>query len=121
MALRVLLVAGYRPLVKALTQGLEEEGFGVDHAPDTDVGYGKARAAAYDAIVLDLRGPGDEGLPLLRGWRRSGLRTPVLLLAAPGGLDSAHDLDPSADGRLSKPFVLEELVARLRALIRRTP
>src|SRR5437588_3653712 len=118
--MRVLLVEDHKPLVRALKQGLEEEGFAVDTAGDGPEGDYKARTAEYDAIILDLMLPKEDGLSLLQRWRRAGLKTHVLVLTARGGIeDKVRRLDLGADDYLTKPFELEELLARLRALIRR--
>jgi DNA-binding response OmpR family regulator len=117
---RVLLVEDYKPLVRALRQGLEEEGFAVDVAYDGEEGDFKANSAEYDAIILDLMLPKEDGLSLLQRWRRKGKQTHVLVLTARGSLeDKVRGLDIGADDYLTKPFELEELLARLRALIRR--
>jgi DNA-binding response OmpR family regulator len=117
---RVLLVEDHKPLVRALRQGLEEEGFAVDAATDGAEADHKARTASYDAIILDLMLPGEDGLSLLRRWRRAGLVSPVLVLTARGSIeDKVKGLDLGADDYLAKPFQLEELLARLRALVRR--
>jgi DNA-binding response OmpR family regulator len=117
---RVLLVEDNKHLAKALRQGLEEEGFAVDSAEDGDEADHKARSTNYDAVVLDLMLPKKDGLTLLRGWRDSGLQSHVLVLTARGALeDKVKGLDTGADDYLTKPFELEELLARLRALIRR--
>jgi DNA-binding response OmpR family regulator len=117
---RVLLVEDHKPLVRALKQGLEEEGFAVDAAFDGDEGDFKAKSAEYDVIILDVMLPKQDGLTLLRNWRREGLKTHVLVLTARGTMeDKVKGLDLGADDYLSKPFQLEELLARLRALIRR--
>jgi DNA-binding response OmpR family regulator len=117
---RVLLVEDHKPLVRALKQGLEEEGFAVDVAYDGEEGNYKARTAEYDVIVLDLMLPKEDGLSLLQHWRREGLKAHVLVLTARGGIeDKVRGLDTGADDYLTKPFELEELLARLRALIRR--
>jgi DNA-binding response OmpR family regulator len=119
---RVLLVSGYKPLIKALKQGLEEEGFAVDVSSGGPGGSGEVPAAEYAAIVLDLMRPTEEGLSLLQRWRRGGLRTAVLALTAPsGGDDRARSLAAGADDWLAKPFALGELLARLRGLVRRPP
>jgi DNA-binding response OmpR family regulator len=117
---RVLLVEDHKPLVRALRQGLEEEGLAVDVAMDGEEADFKARSAQYDAIVLDIMLPKKDGLTLLKGWRQAGLKTHVLMLTARGSLDDkVRGLDTGADDYLTKPFELEELLARLRALIRR--
>lgn len=119
--MRVLLIEDHKPLVRVLRQGLEEEGFAVDTALDGEEGDFKARSAQYDAIVLDLMLPKKDGLTLLKEWRTSGMASHVLVLTAKGMLeDRVRGLDIGADDYLTKPFELEELLARLRALIRRT-
>jgi DNA-binding response OmpR family regulator len=118
---RILLVEDHKPLVRALRQGLEEEGFAVDVALDGDEADFKARATSYDAIVLDLMLPKKDGLKLLQEWRRDGLKTHILVLTARGALDDkVRGLDTGADDYLTKPFELSELLARLRALLRRS-
>jgi DNA-binding response OmpR family regulator len=118
--MRILLVEDHQPLVRVLKQGLEEEGFAVDVASDGEEGDYKARSADYDAIILDLMLPKQDGLTLLQNWRRDGLSTHVLVLTARGTIeDKVRGLDSGADDYLTKPFQLQELVARLRALVRR--
>jgi DNA-binding response OmpR family regulator len=107
-------------MVRALKQGLEEEGFAVDVAYDGEEGNFKAQTANYDVIVLDLMLPKEDGLSLLQRWRRAGMNTHVLVLTARNSIDDkVKGLDSGADDYLAKPFQLEELLARLRALIRR--
>ena len=118
--MRVLLVEDHKPLVRALRQGLEEEGFAVDIALDGEEADYKARASNYDVIILDLMLPKKDGLTLLKEWRRDGSKTHVLVLTARGTLEErVRGLDTGADDYLTKPFELEELLARLRALVRR--
>jgi DNA-binding response OmpR family regulator len=118
--MRVLLVEDHKPLAKALRQGLEEENFAVDVALDGEEADVKARGTAYDVIILDLMLPKVDGLTLLHRWRKEGIRSHVLVLTARGGIeDKVRGLDSGADDYLTKPFELEELLARLRALIRR--
>ncbi len=118
--MRVLVVEDYKPIARVLRQGLEEEGFAVDVAADGPDGDFKARSAEYDVIILDVMLPGVDGLSLLQRWRRDGLKAHVLVLTARGGLeDRVRGLDLGADDYLAKPFELEELMARVRALIRR--
>jgi len=117
---RVLLIEDHKPLVRALKRGLEEEGFAVDTAVDGEEGDYKARSANYDVIVLDLMLPKKDGLTLLKAWRKKGLETHVIVLTARSGMeDKVQGLDLGADDYLAKPFQLEELMARIRALIRR--
>ena len=117
---RLLLIEDHEPLVRALKRGLEEEGFAVDTARDGEEGAHKARTAEYDVIILDIMLPKEDGLSLLKKWRRAGLKSHVLVLTARGTIeDKVKGLDLGADDYLTKPFELEELLARLRALVRR--
>jgi DNA-binding response OmpR family regulator len=117
---RVLLIEDHKPMLRAIRQGLEEEGFAVDVAMDGEEGSYKAQTANYDIIILDLMLPKIDGLTLLQKWRREGMSTHVLVLTARGGIeDKVKGLDLGADDYLTKPFQWEELLARLRALIRR--
>lgn len=118
--MRVLLIEDHKPLVRALRQGMEEEGFAVDVAEDGEDGDFKARTAQYDVIILDLMLPKIDGLTLLSKWRADGLTTHVLVLTARSSIDDkVRGLDLGADDYLVKGAPLEELMARLRALIRR--
>jgi len=118
--MRVLLVEDHKPLLRALRQGLEEENFAVDTACDGEEADVKARNTSYDVIILDLMLPKVDGLTLLGRWRKDGIKTHVLVLTARGSIDDkVKGLDSGADDYLTKPFELEELLARLRALIRR--
>lgn len=118
--MRVLLIEDHRPLLRALKRGLEEEGFAVDTAEDGEEGEYKGRTASYDVIVLDLMLPKKDGLTVLKEWRQAGIKTHVLVLTAKDTTeDKVAGLDLGADDYLTKPFQLEELLARLRALIRR--
>jgi DNA-binding response OmpR family regulator len=117
---RVLLVEDQPTLLKNLRQGLEEEGFAVDTAADGEEADVKARTTPYDVIVLDIMLPKVDGLTLLKKWRAAGISTHVLMLTARGTLaDKVVGLDVGADDYLTKPFELDELLARIRALIRR--
>lgn len=118
--MRVLLVEDQLPLVKAYRQGLEEEGFAVDVATDGEEADVKCRSTAYDVILLDIMLPKVDGLTLLKRWRAAGINTHVLMLTARAGLqDKVAGLDTGADDYLPKPFDMDELFARVRALIRR--
>jgi DNA-binding response OmpR family regulator len=118
--MRILVVEDHRPLARTLKQGLEEEGFAVDVAHDGNEADFKAMTASYDVIILDIMLPGRDGLTLLQQWRRKGMQAHVLLLTARDTTDDkVRGLDAGADDYLTKPFRIEELLARLRALIRR--
>src|SRR5262249_41780422 len=107
-------------LVRSVRQGLEEEGYAVDVARDGEEGHYKATTVNYDAIILDLMLPKVDGLTLLQRWRRDGLETHVLVLTARDRIaDKVLRLDLGADASLTKPFEFDELLARLRALVRR--
>ena len=118
--MRVLVIEDYRPLLKSLNQGLEEAGFAVDATADGEEGLWYARSHEYDAIVLDLMVPGVDGLTILSRLRRDGASVPVLIVTAKDTVeDRVKGLDLGADDYLIKPFALDELLARVRALIRR--
>lgn len=118
--MRVLIIEDDLLLQRSLAASLREENFAVDTAADGEEGLFKARETAYDAIVLDVM------LPKLDGWAvlaalRPDRRTPVLMLTARDAVpDRVKGLNLGADDYLTKPFDLDELLARLRALIRRT-
>jgi len=118
--MRLLLVEDDKKAARVLTRGLLEEGFVVDVAHSGDVGEELARVNRYDAIVLDWRLPRKDGLAVCRDLRRRDILTPILILTARDALpDRVLGLDSGADDYLTKPFAFEELLARLRALLRR--
>lgn len=118
--MRVLLVEDHKPLARSLRRGLEEEGYAVDLAEDGEVADYKARATGYDVVILDIMLPKIDGLTLLKKWREDGVKTHVLMLTAKDTtLDKVTGLDYGADDYLAKPFQFDELLARLRALLRR--
>jgi DNA-binding response OmpR family regulator len=118
--MRILLVEDAKPLARSIAQGLAEEGYSVDLAGDGEEGLHLATEVAYDAIVLDRMLPALDGLTLLRRLRERGDVTPVLVLTALGEVhDRIEGLDGGADDYLVKPFAFEELLARLRAIVRR--
>ncbi|MGB9626783.1 MAG: response regulator transcription factor, partial [Phycisphaerae bacterium] len=120
VVMRVLVVEDYAPLRKAVAQGLKEAGYAVDAAVDGEEGLWYAESGTYDVIVLDLMLPGLDGLTLLKRLRKAGSATHVLILTARDTLDDrVKGLDLGADDYLVKPFAFEELLARVRALIRR--
>ena len=118
--MRVLLVEDEPTLAAQLRQVLAEAGYAVDHAADGREAWYLGGVQAYDAIVLDLGLPVLDGLSVLKRWRSEGVSTPVLVLTA---RDQWHEkvagIDAGADDYLAKPFHTEELLARVRALIRR--
>ena len=118
--MRVLVVEDYAPLRKSLSQGLRHEGFAVDATGDGDEGLWYATTNDYDVIVLDLMLPGTDGLTILRRLREAGRESHVLVLTAKGDVaDRVRGLNLGADDYLVKPFAFAELLARVRALVRR--
>lgn len=118
--MRILLVEDTAPLARSLSRGLSEEGFTVDLAADGEDGLHLALEIAYDAIILDRMLPRLDGLSVLGKLRQAGRATPVLMLTALGEVhDRVDGLDAGADDYLVKPFAFAELLARLRALVRR--
>ncbi len=118
--MRVLVVEDEPDLQRAIVRSLREEGYAVDPANDGDDGLFKATSWDYDAIVLDLMLPGKDGWEVLSEVRKS-KPTPVLILTARDAVaDRVRGLDSGADDYLLKPFAVRELLARLRALIRRS-
>ncbi|NEU98794.1 response regulator transcription factor [Bradyrhizobium uaiense] len=118
--MRVLLVEDQPDMVAALRAALARHDMLVDHAPDLLEAEAIAAAGNYDAIVLDRQLPDGDGLTLIPKLRASGNAVPVLVLTARGELaDRISGLDSGADDYLGKPFAFEELLARLRALLRR--
>ncbi|MGF6311401.1 DNA-binding response OmpR family regulator [Bradyrhizobium sp. i1.8.4] len=118
--MRVLLVEDQPDMVAALRAALARHDMLVDHAPDLLEAEAIAAAGSYDAIVLDRQLPDGDGLSLIPKLRASGNTVPVLVLTARGELaERVSGLDSGADDYLGKPFAFEELLARLRALLRR--
>ena len=120
--MRLLLIEDDVKLVRALQRGLQREGYAVDLAGNGDEALAQARAYDYDALVLDVMLPGTDGFTVCRELRRSEQWVPVLMLTARDHVkDRIGGLDAGADDYLVKPFDFGELLARLRALIRRGP
>jgi two-component system OmpR family response regulator len=118
--MRILVVEDEPRLVRSLAKALREEGYAVDTAETGDDGLFKAESWEYDAIVLDIMLPGMDGWEVLKGLRKQ-KKTPVLMLTARDAPpDRVRGLDTGADDYLVKPFDLAELLARVRALIRRS-
>ncbi len=118
--MRILIVEDEPTLARQLRQTLESAGYAVDSAMDGEDGQFLGETENYDAVILDLGLPEVDGLTVLDRWRKSGVRVPVLVLTARDSWsDKVAGLDAGADDYLAKPFRFEELIARLRALIRR--
>jgi two-component system OmpR family response regulator len=119
--MRVLVVEDEPRLSEQLAASLGDAGYAVDRALDGEQADFLARTEAYDAVVLDLGLPRIDGLTLLRRWREAALAMPVLVLTARGSWhEKVQGIDGGADDYMAKPFRIEELLARLRALIRRS-
>ena len=120
-AMKILLVEDDRDMSKALARALEKRGFGVTPCYDGINAFQLMRQEAHDLVILDLSIPGEDGLHLLQRVRNNGIRTPVLVLTARSSVgDRIAGLNAGGDDYLSKPFDLDELEARLRALLRRS-
>jgi two-component system OmpR family response regulator len=121
LSMRVLVVEDEPLLCRQLANSLAEAGYVVDTAADGLRADELARVERYDAMILDLGLPAVDGLTLLRRWRDTGLATPVVVLTARGSWhDKVLGIDGGADDYMAKPFRMEELLARVRALIRRS-
>ncbi len=120
--MRLLVVEDEPRISKFICQGLSEAGYAVDATYDGKEANEYTLSADYDLIILDIMLPGIDGLSLLKQWRAYGNHTPVLLLTARDSLDDrVEGLDTGADDYLVKPFAFTELLARVRALLRRPP
>lgn len=118
--MRVLVVEDERKLAQILASALQGEHYDVVVAPTGEDGFFRANAETFDLVVLDLMLPGRNGLEILRTLRQRHIETPVLILTARDGIDDrVLGLDLGADDYLVKPFALAELLARIRALLRR--
>lgn len=120
--MRILMIEDDKELCKAVGILLKDNGYDADFCHDGEDALYYVRQRAYDLILLDRMLPGLDGLDVLRVVRREGLHTPVLLLTALDKIgDRVEGLDEGADDYLTKPFATEELMARIRAMLRRTP
>jgi two-component system OmpR family response regulator len=120
--MRLLLVEDDEKLARAVARGLRHEGYAVDLAPDGDAALFQAAVFSYDAIVLDVMLPARDGVSVCRELRERGCWSPVLMVTARDQVpDRVAGLDAGADDYLAKPFAFDELLARLRALLRRAP
>jgi len=120
--MRILVVEDEPDAARFLARGLREHAFAVDTAADGNSAIEKAHISTYDAIVLDLMLPDLDGLAVCRALREARINVPVLMLTARGAVpDRIAGLNAGADDYLTKPFDFQELLARLRALLRRQP
>jgi len=120
MGTRILVVEDDAEIADSLVRGLGEEGYLVEHAPDGEAARLALHDLAWDLIILDWWLPGPDGLTLLRRYRHAGGESPVLFLTARDAIsDRVRGLDGGADDYLCKPFDFDELLARVRALVRR--
>lgn len=119
--LKILLVEDDPKIRQFIQKGLKEQGFTVDPCEDGDTGYLLATTNSYSAIVLDIMLPGRDGLSILRNLREKGNNVPVILLTARSALNERLEgLNLGADDYLCKPFFIEELIARVHAVSRRS-
>lgn len=120
MSCRVLVIEDEERIADFLVRGLAEEGYHVEHAADGPAGWSALQAGAWDLVLLDWWLPGEDGLQLLQRFRMKNRATPVLFLTARDAIsDRVKGLDAGADDYLCKPFSFEELLARVRVLLRR--
>jgi two-component system, OmpR family, response regulator len=120
--MRLLIVEDDAKLARAVERGLRHEGYAVDVVGDGDAALLQCAVWDYDAIVLDVMLPGRDGFAVCRALRERDCWAPILMLTARGRVDDRiHGLDAGADDYLAKPFDFGELLARLRALVRRVP
>lgn len=120
MSIRVLVIEDDERIAGVIVRGLREEGYAVEHAPDSEQGWHALKAGGWDLVVLDGWLPGEDGLVILKRLRQTDRATPVLFLTARDAVsDRVRGLDAGADDYLGKPFAFEELLARARALVRR--
>jgi DNA-binding response OmpR family regulator len=118
--MRLLIVEDEKSLLKILEKGFKEEGYGVDAASDGEEGLYMAENIPYDAIILDIMLPKVDGLTILSTIRKKEIATPVILLTARDTTgDKITGLDTGADDYMTKPFDFDELLARVRSLVRR--
>jgi DNA-binding response OmpR family regulator len=119
--MRILVVEDQKKIASFIRKGLEEQHMVVDVCHDGDAGYDLALGESYDAIVLDIMLPGRDGLSILQQLRKRAITVPVILLSARSELDERlQGLNLGADDYLTKPFYIEELIARIHTIVRRS-
>jgi len=118
--MRILVIEDERKIASFIKRGLREEGYTVDTAFDGEEGYRLTAENEYDLVILDVMLPKRDGISLCRQMRQDGMAAPVLMLTAKDSVqDKVKGLDAGADDYLTKPFAFEELLARIRALLRK--
>lgn len=118
--MKILLIEDEQKIADFVCAGFREQGFTVEHCAEGNLGFERASQGVHDVIVLDVMLPGRDGLSILKGLRKAGSSTPVLMLTARNELDDRIEgLNLGADDYIAKPFFVEELVARIHALRRR--
>jgi DNA-binding response OmpR family regulator len=119
--MHILFIEDEAKIANFVNAGLREHGFVVDYCDNGDEGYSRAIDNEYDAVVLDIMVPGKDGLAILKSLRRAKRNVPVILLTARNELDDRIEgLNLGADDYIAKPFFVEELVARIHAVVRRS-
>src|SRR5580700_8445752 len=118
--MRILVIEDERKVAEFVARGLRDQRFAVDVANDGQAGWGMASACSYDLIILDLMLPGLSGTEVLKRLRRKGSQAPVLVLTARAGTaEKVENFEAGADDYLTKPFAFDELLVRVKALLRR--
>jgi DNA-binding response OmpR family regulator len=118
--MRILVIEDEELLAQDVLRALRSAGFAAEHAGDGDAAWERGCVEPFDAAILDINLPGMDGLSVLRRWRAEGLALPVLVLSARGDWTTRVEaIDGGADDYLVKPFAMEALLARLRAVLRR--
>jgi DNA-binding response OmpR family regulator len=120
MSLRILVIEDEPGIADFVVRGLSEEGYSVEHAADGPDAWARLQSGTWDVVLLDWWLPGEDGIQLLKRFRQKDRVTPVLFLTARDAVsERVSGLDAGADDYLTKPFAFEELLARIRALVRR--
>lgn len=121
MAMRVLIIEDEQKMADLIKRGLEEEGMEAETAYDGETGLEAGKSGKHDLVILDLGLPGRDGLEVSRELRAGGVKAPILILTAQDSTEmKVKGLDSGADDYLTKPFAFTEMLARVRALLRRT-